>query len=517
MTPPTAAGPFTASPAGASGQELFPQAMALHRAGRLDQAIAIYRRALEQAPGFVGGWCNLGIALKQAGHMSEALAAYREATRLGPETPDAHFNLALALNDIGQGAEAESALRQALACRADFPQAQALLGEVLKNGGRFAEARAAYEAALALRPDHLGVLLGLAEVHAALDSPAEALKLARRAAELRPGDGHLLAKQAGFEKLCGRTSEALESAQRAVAIDPQNGPALEGLVEVLRETGDLKPALEAFRRALAGAPGSLELCAGFARLCLELGDAAEAGRLCEDGLIHHPGNAKLLALLCSALTEQESWDCLSALADCDRLMLQKQWAAVPGYASVADFNAALAAHIENHPSLQYERHGTATRLGRHTGELLIEPKGPMAAFEQLICDAVAAYDGAIQPDPQHPFLANPPARWSLNVWALVMDGQGYQISHIHPSGWLSGVYYVSVPDLVASSGNAQAGWIEFGEPLPQHCVSKAAPLQTFQPEPGLMLLFPSYFFHRTIPFECQQKRICIAFDVKPFA
>jgi hypothetical protein len=28
-----------------------------------------------------------------------------------------------------------------------------------------------------------------------------------------------------------------------------------------------------------------------------------------------------------------------------------------------------------------------------------------------------------------------------------------------------------------------------------------------------MLLFPAYMYHRTIPFESLDKRICIAFDV----
>ena len=119
MKPPTS-GPFGVSPgsAAAAGGDPFAQATALHRAGRPDQAVPLYRQALARAPGFVGGWCNLGIALKQAGRMGEALAAYRRAIELDPGSADAQFNLALALNEVGQGAEAETALRQAIASRA---------------------------------------------------------------------------------------------------------------------------------------------------------------------------------------------------------------------------------------------------------------------------------------------------------------------------------------------------------------------------------------------------------------
>jgi hypothetical protein len=32
---------------------------------------------------------------------------------------------------------------------------------------------------------------------------------------------------------------------------------------------------------------------------------------------------------------------------------------------------------------------------------------------------------------------------------------------------------------------------------------------------GDIVFFPSSLFHRTIPFESDEERICIAFDVKP--
>ena len=40
-------------------------------------------------------------------------------------------------------------------------------------------------------------------------------------------------------------------------------------------------------------------------------------------------------------------------------------------------------------------------------------------------------------------------------------------------------------------------------------------VETIRPEEGMLVLFPSYFYHRTIPFESAQQRICIAFDAIP--
>ena len=63
----------------------------------------------------------------------------------------------------------------------------------------------------------------------------------------------------------------------------------------------------------------------------------------------------------------------------------------------------------------------------------------------------------------------------------------------------------------------QAGWIEFGRPQ-DHPMSKAEPqLRSYQPHEGMVVLFPSYFYHRTEPFESQDQRISIAFDIVPLS
>ena len=92
---------------------------------------------------------------------------------------------------------------------------------------------------------------------------------------------------------------------------------------------------------------------------------------------------------------------------------------------------------------------------------------------------------------------------------------GHQLPHIHASGWLSGVYYAQLPDS-APGGDDHAGWIEFGRPgydLP----ATGAQVRAIAPEVGRLLFFPSYFFHRTIPFRGDRPRVSVAFDLAPLA
>ena len=59
--------------------------MRLKDQGKLDEAVACYRRALELKPDFAEAHNNLGIALSDQGKLDEAVACYRRALELKPD------------------------------------------------------------------------------------------------------------------------------------------------------------------------------------------------------------------------------------------------------------------------------------------------------------------------------------------------------------------------------------------------------------------------------------------------
>jgi hypothetical protein len=85
------------------------------------------------------------------------------------------------------------------------------------------------------------------------------------------------------------------------------------------------------------------------------------------------------------------------------------------------------------------------------------------------------------------------------------------VSHVHPAGWLSSAYYVELPPV--EDAVSRAGWISFGEP--GIAVPGLGPEHFVQPEPGLLVLFPSYLWHGTVPFAAGGSRLTAAFDVVP--
>jgi uncharacterized protein (TIGR02466 family) len=116
----------------------------------------------------------------------------------------------------------------------------------------------------------------------------------------------------------------------------------------------------------------------------------------------------------------------------------------------------------------------------------------------------------------HPFDAHPPRVFRLYSWAVIMHENGHQTPHIHARGWLSGVYYVEVPDEVSRDDPERNGWIEFGRSEERWYRPKTVvPVRQIFPEPGLLVTFPSYFWHNTRPLRSKGRRISFAFDIIP--
>ena len=114
---------------------------------------------------------------------------------------------------------------------------------------------------------------------------------------------------------------------------------------------------------------------------------------------------------------------------------------------------------------------------------------------------------------EHPWMRHAPKQWSINSWAVVLNDQGYQLSHIHPEAWMSAVYYVAIPEDGVGPGHGEDGWIEFGLPSDQLFARVEAPVRSVQAAPGKLVMFPSFSFHRTKPFSSTGQRISISFDI----
>jgi hypothetical protein len=87
--------------------------------------------------------------------------------------------------------------------------------------------------------------------------------------------------------------------------------------------------------------------------------------------------------------------------------------------------------------------------------------------------------------------------------------------HVHPLGWISSAYYEQVPPEIRDT-DAHGGGIKFGEP-DIDLGAQGAARRLIRPAVGRLVLFPSYMWHGTVPFEAGAARTTVAFDVLPKA
>ena len=158
----------------------------------------------------------------------------------------------------------------------------------------------------------------------------------------------------------------------------------------------------------------------------------------------------------------------------------------------------------------------ATRNGLHTGNLRISGMGPLSHLENTIANAIDDYMNFLCKTENHDFLtSNRPKEWFLDIWGVAMNNQGHQIAHFHPQSWVSGCFYAKLPPIVSNKDGKKEGWIEFGAPPGDFLTLNKYKVKALKPIVGSMFLFPGYLTHRTIPFESDEVRVSIAFDLVP--
>ena len=98
--------PPQAQPLASSLEDDIDEGFDLHEAGRLAEAEAIYRKALEAHGPDALLLYNLGVLLEDMKRKTEAIEAYQAALNVNPLMADGHYNLALLCEELGKAQEA---------------------------------------------------------------------------------------------------------------------------------------------------------------------------------------------------------------------------------------------------------------------------------------------------------------------------------------------------------------------------------------------------------------------------
>ena len=104
------------------------------------------------------------------------------------------------------------------------------------------------------------------------------------------------------------------------------------------------------------------------------------------------------------------------------------------------------------------------------------------------------------------------SQFTFQSWCLKLCYGGHQITHFHPYGTISGIYYIDV----STKRNSSQGWLELN--ASSQFIKGSANinhLKRVKPTNGMLILFPSWLYHRTVPTSTKKARYSLAFDLAP--
>ncbi|HEY4031066.1 MAG TPA: putative 2OG-Fe(II) oxygenase [Caulobacteraceae bacterium] len=463
----------------------------LHSLGDLAGCERELRTVVRMLPAEELATQTLARMLASQGRSEEAADAWQALTAAAPGHASAHYGLAAALYTVGREEPAEAACRRAIALGLDAVEPWVFLGRLLLVQSRLEEAEAAYREAVArdllsaTAQRELAQLIWMrtadvAKARALLDAAPPTADLTAVTVKLLQDAGEDAAAYALAAERAGRDASLQVLAARvALRVDPA----------LCDRHFALSPP---WVNPLARAKGEIEAD-------LALGRGAQAVRRADALSAAHPQDHYVTALKAAAW--RMAGDArLDQLYDYGRLVKAYRIDAPEGWTSLAAYLADLERALDRlhgpltHPVGQSLRHGSQTQRS-----LLDYPDPEIQALFRAIDAPIRRHIAAIGEQGGYEV---------AGAWSVRLNPSGHHVDHVHPEGWLSSAFYIRLP----ADTPGREGWIKFGEPG----TPTSPPLEPghwVKPEPGLLVLFPSYMWHGTAPFSSGGTRLTCAFDL----
>ncbi len=282
-------------------QERYNEGVDAQEAGRLDEAVSLYTKAIELDPELVDAYIHRSSAYLDLGQYDEALGDGSKAIELDPEVVEAYVNRSAAYLNLGRYDEALDDANKAIDLDPELALAYVARGAVYNERvpgepGDFSKALTDLNKAIELDPELAEAYNERGLVHANLGDFEQALADFDKVIELDP-ELALAYSNRGFAHLnLDDFRQAIMDLDRAIELDPDLALAYSNRGIAHLSLGDLEEAVRDFDQAIELDPDIVLAYFFRAQALLRLGRDAEAERdlvkACELG---DPDACELLA------------------------------------------------------------------------------------------------------------------------------------------------------------------------------------------------------------------------------
>lgn len=517
--------------------------------GRLEQAIAGYKKAVGLNAGFLNGWYNMALAFRAAESAEQAKQAIEKARELAPRSAAVLEVYASILQLMGDIEGAANTFRRGLDYESGNARLWCQYGSLLKSEAQFSEAAAAFEKAVSLGLRAPDIYQSLAETYYEQGNVRKAQEIYDTAIRDFPKDAHTHFMRAKFWWETGHNEDHLAAIKAAIqangsdtalwgayfdllAFEGRYDKILEHLV-IAREHCAFEPRLrlaeavalsalgrgeeatKAFEALLEIDPEGIPPKRAFAEHLVKVHEFDRAARVCDQILDIDPYDQMALVMQGTAW-EQSGNPKAKWLMDYERMVIPVDIEAPVGYESRAAFFDEVRAELEKLHQMEAHPLDQTLRGGTQTNGFLFRLKNPiLQQLKQQIEVAIQSVLDNFPNEQDHPFWGRHRGGFEFKgAWSVRLKSQGFHTNHYHPEGWFSSALYIALPDVVNDENADHQGWIQFGVPTAEIGLEAKAK-RVVKPEIGKLVLFPSYMWHGTVPFVSDDPRITVAFDFVP--
>jgi hypothetical protein len=400
---------------------------------------------------------------------------------------------------------------------------------------KFHDAIKLYNEILKVDANHLYTICNLGSIFLILDEFQKAISYYEKAIEINPNYSEAINNLGtSFEKL-GEYQKAISYYEKAILIDPKLAIAYSNLGLIFNQLGDNQNTLNCFKKVIELDPGNLNIRYNLGILFYskkQFKDAAECFKSTDyknsksyllsclyhldeknnffkefDNLINKSAINPLIGSL-SLRSEikygikKENLFCKNPLKHVLTTNLNEQ----------CDFKNIFTEGVKNILSdkLIIPREQDLITKGQQTAGNIFDLENDFTnKIKNIILLEIEKYKVYFK-DSEEGFLKSWPPKSNLFGWLVSMKNGGNLAPHMHELGWLSGSIYINVPPKLKTDSGNLVLTIDDNDFKNDENSKKNIDVVT-----GTICLFPSSLHHYTIPFESNEDRIVLAFDVMP--
>tara|TARA_Y100001968_G_scaffold315874_1_gene342997 strand:- start:1310 stop:2836 length:1527 start_codon:yes stop_codon:yes gene_type:complete len=482
-------------------KNIIANAIKLHSEGKTEEASKYYRYCIDKNYNETIIYSNYAIILKNQGNLKKAESFLNKALELNPYFEDAHLNLGSLYEESGQLKKAEISTNNAIKINPSSAKAHYNLSNILKAQGLLEKARQSIQIALKLDPNFAIAHLNLGSILKEIGNLKEAELSTLKAIELYPNFAEAYSNLGNILEEAGNINEAKKNWIKAISLLPSLDDASLQLAKQLYFERNYKLAIKYLKGCKSNQCQTLLLgcllCMDDEKEFYKTSDILHEKRICNadiGGIIQHANciyENKINSNFCNNSIDYIAFDKINNDLFPESHLNQ------------------LISYVKSDISIK--RYQTLLENGMQTsGNLFSLDYTFIDSLKKALELKIESYKMQFK-DSNEGFINYWPNNYELRAWIVSMKSGGFLNQHNHEYGWITGSFYLQIPN---DMEHDQAGSIAFSYQGPNYPVkNKNFNLTIKRIKKRDLFIFPSSLFHRTIPFKGSEDRICFVFDL----